>query len=171
MICGLGCYVKFDTNIIPAAFVPMSEYQIPRILWESLESVLLAQGRTFVKDAARRLQVDEKELLRRVMPSSKISVYLHDTQTETLQCTAYMNTNTVTHHCRRPVMLGSEFCLMHKNNRQLVLSEEKEVQRIQDAADRPPMWKQEDGTVIDSHGNCMGIYSEDEAKLTLFVID
>ena len=151
----------------------MVEYQVPRILWESLESVLLAQGRIFVKDIAKRLDVDEKELLRRVMPSSKIKVYLHDTQTDGLQCTAYVQNCSITQHCRRPVMLGSEFCGQHIRDRIYIIepSEASHVHRIQDAADRPPLWKRPDGIVIDSRGNHVGKYNDDTATLTLYDIE
>ena len=151
----------------------MAEYQVPRILWESLESVLLAQGRIFVKDIARRLEVDEKELLRRVMPSSKIKVYLHDTQTESLQCQAFTHTDSVTHRCRRPVLLGMPFCSSHFKDRLMVIEppEENIVERIQDAPDRPQLWKKHDNTVIDSKGNTKGYYDEYSGKLTLYEIE
>lgn len=151
----------------------MAEYQVPRILWESLESVLLAQGRIFVKDVARRLEVDEKELLRRVMPSSKVKVYLHDTQTESLQCQAFVHTDSVTHRCRCAVLLGKQFCTEHFRDRILVIepSDENIVERIQDEPGRPPLWKRYDNTVIDSKGNVRGKYSQDTGKLTLFEIE
>lgn len=151
----------------------MAEYQVPRILWESLESVLLAQGRIFVKDIARRLEVDEKELLRRVMPSSKIKVYLHDTQTESLQCQAFIHTDIVTHRCRQPVLLGMPFCSHHFKDRLLIIEppEENIVERIQDAPDRPPLWRKFDKTVIDSKGHTKGQYNEYTGKLTLYEVE
>jgi hypothetical protein len=148
----------------------MSEYQVPRVLWESLESVLLAQGRLFVKDVAKRLDVDEKELLKKVMPSSKIKVYLHDTETEDLKCQAYIQTGVVKHHCRRPVVLGSEFCIIHRHTRVVMpeLPEENHVVKLEDSAERPQLWKRLDNSVIDSYGNCVGKYIEDSCKLILF---
>jgi hypothetical protein len=151
----------------------MAEYQVPRILWESLESVLLAQGRIFVKDIAKRLEVDEKELLRRVMPSSKVKVYLHDTQTENLQCQAFVHTDSVTHRCRRAVLLGQPFCAEHFRDRLLVIepTEENIVERIQDEPGRPPLWKRHDNTVIDSKGTVRGHYNEHSGKLILFEVE
>lgn len=150
-----------------------TEYQVPRILWESFESVLLAQGRIFVRECAKRLEVDEKELLRRVMPTSKINVYLFDTQSETLQCKAYINMNAILHHCRRPVVLGSEYCLQHRRDRLLIdePSEDHHVQRLHDAPDRPTLWKRHDNSVIDCHGNIVGTYNPDTSKLTLYQIE
>lgn len=151
----------------------MAEYQVPRILWETLESVLLAQGRAFVKDVAKRLEVNEKELLRRVMPSSKISVYLHDTQTEDMQCHAFVQTGSVTHHCRRPVTLGSEFCFLHFRDRLRVIepSEACHVVQLANSPDRPPLWKCADGSVINSAGTIVGEYDTDSGTLTLFEVD
>ena len=151
-----------------------AEYPVPRVLWETFESVLLAQGRIFVKDVARRLEVNEKELLRRVMPSSKIKIYLHDTSTDNLLCQAYIQTGIVIHHCRKPVCLGSEFCSLHRTTRYFTgddIDENNYVQRIQDGADRPALWKCVDDSVIDYDGNIRGYYDKDTEKLVLFKIE
>jgi hypothetical protein len=151
----------------------MAEYQVPRLLWESLESVLLAQGRVFVRDIARRLAVDEKELLRQVMPKDKIHVYLHDTQTEDMQCHAFVQTDSVIHHCRRPVTLGSEFCFLHFRDRLHVHShdESDHVQQLETSADRPPLWKRADGSVINAKGDVVGMYNKETAVLTMYEMD
>jgi hypothetical protein len=150
-----------------------AEYQVPRILWESLESVLMAQGRQFVKECAKRLEVNEKELLKRVMPSSKISVYLQDTHSDTLQCKAFINVNSIIHHCRRPVALGCEYCYHHRRDRLAIEEPDSKyhIERLQDAPDRPTLWKRSDNTVIDSQGNTVGIFDTDSGKLTLYTID
>lgn len=41
------------------------EYKVPRLLWENLESVLLAQSRKYICELAKRLNVSEKELLKK----------------------------------------------------------------------------------------------------------
>lgn len=149
------------------------EYQVPRILWESLESVLIAQGRQFVKECAKRLEVNEKELLKRVMPSSKITVYLQDTHSETLQCKAFINVNSLIHHCRRPVTFGSEYCFQHRRDRLIIEEPESKyhVERLQDASERPTLWKRSDNKVIDVHGNIIGEYDDESSKLTLYLIE
>lgn len=150
-----------------------AEYQVPRILWESLESVLLAQGRSFVKDCAKRLDINEKELLRRVMPVSKINVYLHDTTSDSLQCKAYIHMGAITHHCRRPVALGAEFCVQHRRDRLIIdpPSEDQHVQKLQDDSERPTLWAKTDGTVINSYGNSIGTYDNSTGKLRIYTID
>jgi hypothetical protein len=150
-----------------------AEYQVPRVLWESLESVLMAQGRQFVKECAKRLEVNEKELLKRVMPSSKVSVYLQDTHTDTLQCKAFININSIIHHCRRPVSLGCEYCYHHRRDRLTVEEPDPKhfIERLQDASDRPTLWKRSDNSVIDSQGNRIGTYDPDSGKLTLYSIE
>ena len=162
-----------DTHCRYVLVRQMAEYQVPRILWETLESVLLAQGRAFVKDVAKRLEVNEKELLRQVMPSSKISVYLHDTHTEDMQCHAYVQTGSVTHHCRRPVTLGSEFCFLHVRDRLQVFepSESSHVIQLAHSPDRPPLWKRPDGSVINAEGAVVGEYDTENNILTLFRTD
>ena len=150
----------------------MAEYRVPRLLWESLESVLLAQGRLFVKDLAKRLEVPEKELLKRVMPSSKINVYLHDTHTDTLQCRAHVQVNNVTSRCRMAVAIGSEYCKHHITHRPLIIenSETMHLQKIADGNDRPPLWVKKDGVVINSLGECMGTYDHDTGRLVLYSV-
>lgn len=155
----------------------MAEYQVPRLLWESLEGVLLAQGRVFVRDIARRLAVDEKELLRQVMPKDKIQVYLHDTQTDDMQCHAFVQTDSVIHHCRRPVTLGSEYCFLHFRDRLHVNVHEHSrdttthVQQLEASGDRPTLWKRADGSVINAKGAIVGMYDKDTAVLTMYEMD
>ena len=46
------------------------EYKVPRFLWENFESVLLAQSKRYITELAKRLAVPEKELIKKVLPSS-----------------------------------------------------------------------------------------------------
>ena len=83
--------IKFDYIIFNKNMLQMSiEYKIPRILWENLESVLLAQSKRYIGELAKRLKVSEKELIKRVLPTSDyLKVIIQDTQTES-QCKAYI---------------------------------------------------------------------------------
>ena len=73
-----------------------TEYKVHRVLWESLESVLLAQSKKYIGELARRLQLPEKELIRRVLPSSdSLKVYIQDSNDTTNQCKAYIQDDDI----------------------------------------------------------------------------
>ncbi len=66
------------------------EYKVPRLLWENFESVLLAQSKRYIGELAKRLNVPERELQKRVLPTSdSLKVIIQDTQAESNQCKAY----------------------------------------------------------------------------------
>lgn len=132
------------------------EYKVNRLLWETLEATLLAHGKRFVKDMAQTLLVDEKVLLRHVFPSKEVfKVSIQDS--EVAQCMAFKPlTETMASRCREPVQTGSPFCIHHQHHRPLLGSDSHPVRRLQDAADRPPLWLLPDQTVIDSEGVLRG---------------
>ena len=132
------------------------DYKVNRLLWETLEATLLAHGKRFVKDMAHTLLVDEKVLLRHVFPSKDtLKVSIQDS--DTTQCMAYKPlTDTVAARCRGPIQTGTLFCMHHQHHRPLLGSESHPIRKIQDAADRPPLWLLPDQTVIDSQGVLRG---------------
>jgi len=86
------------------------EYKVPRILWENLESVLYAQSKRYVMETAKRLGVPEKELLKRVLPTSdSLHVMIQDSQAESNQCKAYVQHDKMTVFCKkqRHIILSS----------------------------------------------------------------
>lgn len=144
-------------------------YKVPRLLWESLESVLLAQGKRYVREMAKTLKVNEKELLKRVFPTKDaVHITLHDTTTASLQCTAYLP-GQIVHLCRKPVLLGSMFCESHQQARPLV-STPANLEKLADDGTRPPLWTQADGTVLDATGTSCGTYHKDTSRLVIFQI-
>jgi len=151
------------------------EYKVPRLLWESLEAVLLAQGKRLVKDMAKTLDVNEKELLKKVFPTKdSIKVTLHDTQTSSLQCQAFIQDGVIVRHCDHPVLLGSEFCGSHKTNRSTVTDSESAIQyiKLRDSPDRPSLWvRLPDNYVVDSTGQIRGQYSRERESLQLFQVE
>lgn len=150
-------------------------YKVPRLLWESFEAVLLAQGKRYVKEMASTLKVSEKELLKRVFPTKDaIKVILHDTHTESLQCQAHILTNAaIAGLCRKPVQLGFEFCAFHSSSRPLIVPTEATqiVRKLQDHPDRPPLWLLANNTVVDGDARPRGIYDEESGKLQLFQLE
>ena len=149
------------------------EYKVPRILWESLESVLLAQSKRYVGELARRLQIPEKELLRRVLPSAEsLKVYIQDSSLETNQCKAYIQDNQITGFCRKPVAHSSEFCQFHNHQRMTVIKETQPhiLKRIKDRNDCGKMWIKDTTTLLNSSGSTVGKINHNDAKIKLFVI-
>jgi hypothetical protein len=133
------------------------EYKIPRILWENLESVLLAQSKRYISELAKRLEVPEKELLKRVLPTSdSLKVIIQDTQAESNQCKAYIQNDKLTIFCRKPVSYGCEYCPFHRNKRMLVIEGTNPVpiQRIKDTK-LGPLWVAKN-TLYNSSGDIVG---------------
>ncbi len=131
------------------------EYKVNRLVWETFEAILLAQGKRFVKDMAQTLLVDEKVLLRSVFPTrDAFKVSIQDS--DATSCMAFQpHSDTIIGRCRRPVQTGSAFCLHHQIRRP-VTAPGSSVRRIQDAPDRPALWLLPDQTVIDSEGLVRG---------------
>jgi hypothetical protein len=135
------------------------DYKVNRLVWETFEAVLLAQGKRFVKDMAQTLLVDEKVLLRTVFPSrDSFKVSIQDS--DATACMAFHAlSETVIGRCRRPVQTGSAFCLHHLIRRPLVADSTiatVPIRKLQDAPDRPALWLLPDQTVIDSEGVVRG---------------
>ena len=162
------------SNATMAAAAATTEYKVDRALWESLESVFQMRGRAYVRELARRLEVDEKELVRRVFgPQGKIAVAMTDAGLDSTSCTAYIRTSTVVHHCRRPVQTGTAFCPCHQTVRPNVVETATGavvLRKLADAADRESLWVTEDGTVINCDGVVRGTYDGEKGRLRLFLV-
>lgn len=149
------------------------EYKVPRFLWENLESVLLAQSKRYVCELAKRLDISEKELLRKVLPSSdSLKVLIQDTQSESCQCKAYLQNDKLTIFCRKPVVYGTEFCSFHRSKRMTVIEGTTpcEIQRIKDKSTFGPVWITKN-IIINTHGNMIGKINKSSGKIKMFVID
>ena len=149
------------------------EYKIPRLLWENFESVLLAQSKRYIVDLAKRLQVPEKELLKRVLPSSdSLKVIIQDTQSDTNKCKAYVQQDKLTVFCRKIVAYGCDYCLFHRNKRMMVIEDTNpmEIKRIKDRNTIGPIWVTKHNYIINSSGDIMGKYNRMTSKVKIFVI-
>lgn len=151
-----------------------TDIKVPRLLWESLEAVLVAQGKKYVREMAKALEVDPKDLVKKVFDGKDgVRVILHDTATDSLECTAYVQDKAVTRLCRRPVQLGSEFCSHHVTARPHVAPTDAttELRKLQDDAARPSLWVHADGRAVDIHGKVQGFYNSDTGALTLLQLE
>jgi hypothetical protein len=151
-----------------------ADVKVPRLLWESLEAVFQAQGKKYVREMAKALEVDPRDLLKKVFDGKdRIPVILHDTATDSLECAAYVQDKTVTRLCRRPVQLGSEFCSSHLTSRPHVHATEEtvELRKLQDDPGRPTLWVCPDSRAVDIHGKVQGFYNMETGTLTLLELD
>jgi len=148
------------------------EYKIPRFLWENFESVLLAQSKRYVCELAKKLGVPEKELLKKVLPSSdSVTVLIQDTSIELNQCRAYIQNDKLTVFCRKPTAYACEYCAFHRNKRMNVIEDTNphEIQKIKDKPNYQQMWLNKN-TIVSSNGNIIGKVNKTKGLVRLFVV-
>jgi hypothetical protein len=150
-----------------------AEYKVKRILWESLESVLLAQSKKYIAELANYLNVPEKELIKEVLPSSdSLKVYIQDSDLSENKCKAFVQNNYITEYCRKPVAYGSEFCCNHVHKRMGIVTDTNTteyVERIKDRYDLNKAWIN-DKNIVDSNGNIIGKINKENNSMKLFVL-
>jgi hypothetical protein len=151
------------------------EYKVPRILWENLESVLLAQSRRYIGELAKRLGISEKELQKRVLPSSdSLKIMIQDSQAESNQCKSYIQHGVMTTYCRKPVAYHSDYCTIHRQQRMTLIpgsdtNEPVVVQKVKDQHTIEPLWVKQN-ILINSQGHKVGIIYPEENRMKLFVL-
>lgn len=148
------------------------EYKVPRLLWENFESVLLAQSKRYIGELAKRLGVSERELQKRVLPTSdSLKIMLYDSQAECNQCKAYIQHDKLTIYCRKPVAYQSEYCVFHRQKRMQVVSETQPImiQKIKDIPTQEPLYLY-NNVVINSSGNMVGKINKKTNKIRLFMV-
>lgn len=157
---------------ISSSPAPTLEYKVPRLLWENFEAILLAQSRRFIGDLARRLNVPEKELQRKVLPSSdSLKVMMMDSQAETTQCRAYVQLDSITTHCRKPVAYHSEYCAFHRERRMNVFVEDStpRVEKVKMTTKKEPVWLR-GNTLINAKGETVGRIHPQRQTVKWFMI-
>lgn len=148
-----------------------SEYKVNRILWESLESILYAHSVKYVREVAKKLEIPEKELIKRVIPSSdSLKVYIQDTNNDTTQCKAYIQDNKLTVLCRKPVAYNCEYCSLHRDKRMTLIKETDPefIQKIKDRSDINSIWVNSTNNLINSNGDIIGKINKIKQKITLY---
>lgn len=152
---------------------PTVEYKVPRLLWENFESILLAQSRRFIGELARRLDVPERELQRKVLPSAdSLKILMIDSQVESLQCRAYVQHDAVTAFCRKPVSYPSEYCSFHQTHRMNVFleGEPARVERLKTPHTKEQVWIK-GSTLVNSKGETMGRINKSSQTIKWFRIE
>jgi len=148
------------------------EYKVPRILWENLESVLLAQSKRYIGEIAKRLGISERELQKRVLPSAdSLKVMIMDSQAESNQCKAYVQHGEMTEFCRKAVAYHSEFCPLHRQQRMTLIPGKEPiiVEKIKDQNTMEPLWKK-DHMLLNARGEMVGTIQPNQGKMKLFVL-
>jgi L-arabinose isomerase len=153
------------------------EYKIPRLLWENFEAVLLAQSKKYIKELANRLNVPEKELLNRVLPSSdSLKVIIQDSQSESNQCKAYIQQKQLTIYCRNPCVYGTDFCGLHRNKRLLVIQDDTntsiKLRKIKDNNKMDSVWMSlSNNTLYNINGDIIGRININTGKIIIYVLE
>ena len=151
------------------------EYRIPRVLWENMEAVLLAQSRRYIGELAKCLNIPEKELVKQVLPTNdSLKVIIQDSHCDSNQCSAYIQNSKLTLFCRKPVVYGSEFCNVHRYNRMsIVIGDTAPIKltRVKDINTTGPMWKDEYNTLYDSCANRIGNINANTCIIKIFIVD
>lgn len=148
------------------------EYKVPRFLWENLESVLLAQSKRYVAELAKRLGVPERDLIKKVLPTSdSLKVIIQDNQAECSQCKAYVQHDKLTVFCRKATAYGSEFCPFHRNKRMIVVEGTNpiQLQRVNDVNTMEPLWVAKN-TLYNSSGEVVGKIDRESGKMKMFTV-
>lgn len=148
------------------------EYKVPRLLWENFESVLLAQSKRYIGELAKRLGVPEKELLKKVLPTSdSLKVIIQDTQAESNQCKAYIQHDKLTIYCRKATAYGCEYCSFHRNKRMTVIEGTNpiQLQKMKDTSTLEPLWISKDA-LYNSSGELVGKINKENGKVKIFVL-
>ncbi len=148
------------------------EYKVPRLLWENFESVLLAQSKRYIGELAKRLGVPERELIKKVLPTSdSLKVIIQDTQAECNQCKAYIQNDKLTVYCRKATAYGSEYCSFHRHKRMLVIDGTNpiEIQKIKDINTVEPLWVSET-SLYNSGGDMIGKINKEKGVIKIFMV-
>jgi len=100
-----------------ASQIQMATLPVNRLLWESLESVLIAQSKELMRDLAKTLQKPEKPLFEAFKKECKniFLVDLSEPTDEKFLCEALCIETEVALRCRKPVVYGERFCPGHSH--------------------------------------------------------
>lgn len=93
----------------------VSAFPFPKPLWDAIDSIFSAKSRELIKDIAKTLHADEKQL-QQAFRSKKREMYLVDMNeptNEKFQCQALDPTTRIAQRCSKPVVFGEVFCPQH----------------------------------------------------------
>lgn len=117
----------------------VSSIPVPKVLWDELENALMIKSKELIKDIAKVLRQDDKQLWQEFR-SKKTLVHLIETESnqEEYQCTALVCKTAVAHRCRKPVLFGKSVCPEHEYfTLSSELKSKPQLQRIGGETDEP----------------------------------
>ena len=92
-----------------------SSIPVPKVLWDELENALMIKSKELIKEIAKVLRQDEKQLWQEFR-SKKTPLHLVETESnqEEYECTGLVCSTPIAHRCRKPVLLGKSVCPEHE---------------------------------------------------------
>jgi hypothetical protein len=161
--------------LLPEAEAGSCEYKVHRLIYENIESVLLANSRRYIAELAQYLEVNEKELIKKVLPhADSLKIMIIDSQAESSMCKAFVSDGKSAIYCRKPITTHSEYCSYHLHKRSTVVTDKKpiDIQKIKDINTLEPMWLlKETTTLVNSDGVIVGKVNHGQSKIKKFVVE
>jgi hypothetical protein len=112
---------------------------VPKVLWDELENALMIKSKELIKEIAKVLRQDERQLWQEFRSKRK-SLHLLDVDSnqEDYECTALVCTTPVAHRCRKPVLFGKPVCPEHEYfTLPSELKSKPQLQRIEGTQEEP----------------------------------
>jgi hypothetical protein len=157
-------------------------YAVPRVFWESFETLLRSESRRYVRELADILEVDRDELVKAVLPTKDtIKVYIQDPPevATDMMCKAYTSLagGDFATRCGCPVVLHTSYCAKHTHVRPTVQSRidqslpiPKMVTRLRAGPECPSLWVDAKGNVWDAGLRPAGSFNQATGALKYAVI-
>lgn len=156
-------------------------YPVPRVFWESFETLLRSESRKYVRELADILEVDAKQLIKAVLPSETLKIYIQDSPefASDTMCKAYTSLagGEFAARCGCPVVLHSAYCTKHTHVRPTVQSRidqslpiPKMVTRLRAGPECPSLWVDAKGNVWDAGLRPAGTFNQATGELKYAVI-
>ena len=142
---------------------------IPKSLFESLQASLNQEAKRLCRDAAKILNIPEKELQDKILKKMpKVTIY--EDNNIPYSCPVF-NENNIVERCRKPCLLGTGRCLVHQTSSIPEPTTHKILTRIQPISEiSDPLWCDEtDGSVYDRSSNIVGTYTNNCITLYNFI--
>jgi hypothetical protein len=143
-------------------------YNIPRVLWESLDAILFTKGLSLAKEIAKDLGVPPQSLIQilNTEERGKFTIIPDDEET-TYQCQALVQNGATYLRCRCPTLKPSpSFCTAHERYNPDIPKHLKKVRRIE-GGDVPYLFSDTD--IYTLNGKKCGILKG--STVTLFEIE
>ncbi len=157
-------------------------YAVPRVFWESFETLLRSNSRQYIHELADILEVDKAELVKAVLPTKDtLKIYIQepaDLATDN-SCKAYVSLagGEFAARCACPVSPHTAFCGKHTHFRPTVQSRidqelpiPKTVTRLRAGPECPSLWFDPKGKVWDAALRPAGVYNQTTGELKYAVI-